>query len=312
MALSGWRNRKGLGCARLQEHADRTADAHASGAQLFVERRASGAIACGSRPAEPLVVRRRRVVGFWALDTGPGNAVARPEKSRRATPTAPSGRARRSGRACRLAPVRQVAFRDERATDGKIAINEDTTTPVFSPYLRPGQPPDRPAGRLRRARRAAVRHRGQRVRAGPQRSRHRRRRRREGALAARAGADRREAPARPAGDPRRRAEGPRAGAVRPRGARRATCAPPRSRSPPCATGCASSAARTRRSTSSRRSTASARRPSSSAPIGGTIIQRKVGLGQYINAGATDPVFTVGNLVDGVADRQRARVRTRPR
>ena len=32
-----------------------------------------------------------------------------------------------------------------------------------------------------------------------------------------------------------------------------------------------------------------------APIGGTIIQRKVGLGQYINVGATDPVFTVGNL-----------------
>src|SRR5262249_15580812 len=34
----------------------------------------------------------------------------------------------------RTATVRQVAFRDERATDGKIAINEDTTTPVFSPY----------------------------------------------------------------------------------------------------------------------------------------------------------------------------------
>ena len=33
----------------------------------------------------------------------------------------------------------------------------------------------------------------------------------------------------------------------------------------------------------------------SAPIGGTIIQRRVGLGQYINAGANDPVFTVGNL-----------------
>jgi cobalt-zinc-cadmium efflux system membrane fusion protein len=33
-----------------------------------------------------------------------------------------------------LAAVRQVAFRDEQATDGKIAINEDTTTPVFSPY----------------------------------------------------------------------------------------------------------------------------------------------------------------------------------
>src|SRR6185503_11322067 len=34
----------------------------------------------------------------------------------------------------KLTPVRQVAFRDERATDGRIAINEDTTTPVFSPY----------------------------------------------------------------------------------------------------------------------------------------------------------------------------------
>jgi len=27
-----------------------------------------------------------------------------------------------------------VAFREERATDGKIGINEDTSTPVFSPY----------------------------------------------------------------------------------------------------------------------------------------------------------------------------------
>ncbi|MFI5001186.1 MAG: efflux RND transporter periplasmic adaptor subunit, partial [Reyranellales bacterium] len=33
----------------------------------------------------------------------------------------------------------------------------------------------------------------------------------------------------------------------------------------------------------------------SAPIGGTVIQRKVGLGQYINSGATDPIFTVGSL-----------------
>ena len=33
----------------------------------------------------------------------------------------------------------------------------------------------------------------------------------------------------------------------------------------------------------------------SAPIGGTVIQRKVGPGQYISVGATDPVFTVGNL-----------------
>lgn len=36
--------------------------------------------------------------------------------------------------ALRFAPVRDTAFRDERATDGKIGINEDTTTPVYSPY----------------------------------------------------------------------------------------------------------------------------------------------------------------------------------
>ena len=33
-----------------------------------------------------------------------------------------------------LAPCLFLTVRDERATDGKIAINEDTTTPVFSPY----------------------------------------------------------------------------------------------------------------------------------------------------------------------------------
>ena len=32
-----------------------------------------------------------------------------------------------------------------------------------------------------------------------------------------------------------------------------------------------------------------------APISGTIVQRKVGPGQYVNAGASDPVFVVGDL-----------------
>lgn len=32
-----------------------------------------------------------------------------------------------------------------------------------------------------------------------------------------------------------------------------------------------------------------------APIGGTIIQRKVGPGQYVNSGAGDPAFTIGDL-----------------
>ncbi len=32
-----------------------------------------------------------------------------------------------------------------------------------------------------------------------------------------------------------------------------------------------------------------------APISGTIVQRKIGLGQYIQAGASDPVFSIGDL-----------------
>ena len=79
------------------------------------------------------LVATAAVVGFWTLDTATGNAVARPEKS--------SGEADGAFRpsdtqwtSLRLAVVRQVAFRDERATDGKIAINEDTTTPIFSPF----------------------------------------------------------------------------------------------------------------------------------------------------------------------------------
>jgi membrane fusion protein, heavy metal efflux system len=32
-----------------------------------------------------------------------------------------------------------------------------------------------------------------------------------------------------------------------------------------------------------------------SPIAGTVVQRKVGPGQYVNAGASDPVFVIGNL-----------------
>lgn len=36
--------------------------------------------------------------------------------------------------ALKMAPVGQMTFRTQEDTDGKIAINDDTTTPVFSPY----------------------------------------------------------------------------------------------------------------------------------------------------------------------------------
>jgi membrane fusion protein, heavy metal efflux system len=53
----------------------------------------------------------------------------------------------------------------------------------------------------------------------------------------------------------------------------------------------------------------------SSPIAGTVVQRKVGPGQYVNAGASDPVFVIGDLstVCGGAgdDLQRAGI-ARPR
>jgi cobalt-zinc-cadmium efflux system membrane fusion protein len=33
----------------------------------------------------------------------------------------------------------------------------------------------------------------------------------------------------------------------------------------------------------------------SAPIAGTVVQRKIGLGQYVNSGASEPVFVIGDL-----------------
>ena len=71
---------------------------------------------------------------MWPIDPDEfESAVARPERSM----PEPDGAFRPSEAqwsSLNLAAVRQVAFREERSTDGKIAINEDTTTPVFSPY----------------------------------------------------------------------------------------------------------------------------------------------------------------------------------
>src|SRR5690349_17066803 len=73
------------------------------------------------------------VAGGWALDSGRSNALVRP-----ATATPESDGAFRPSETqwagFGFADVRDVAFREDRATDGKIGINENTTTPVFSPY----------------------------------------------------------------------------------------------------------------------------------------------------------------------------------
>jgi cobalt-zinc-cadmium efflux system membrane fusion protein len=231
--------------------------------------------------------------GFWVLDSGPSNAVARAEK-----PTAEADGAFRPSDtqwgSLKLTPVRQVAFRDERATDGKIALNEDTTTPVFSPYsgrvsrliAKPGAHVD--AGAPLFAIEASEFVQGQNdlvtAVAGVEKSKSRvdlaktvEKRQRE-LLAIRGGAlkDLEQAQSDLIG-----AQGDLRSAE-----------------------IALAAVRNRLRILGR-SDADIDRLEKvdkigaeaivNAPIGGTIIQRKVGLGQYINVGASDPVFTVGSL-----------------
>jgi cobalt-zinc-cadmium efflux system membrane fusion protein len=72
------------------------------------------------------------LAGVWTLGTGPTNALVRPEAAVEGDGAFHPTETQWSG--LRFAPVEAASFRDERATDGKISINEDTTTPVFSPY----------------------------------------------------------------------------------------------------------------------------------------------------------------------------------
>ncbi|HYR66351.1 MAG TPA: efflux RND transporter periplasmic adaptor subunit [Reyranella sp.] len=232
------------------------------------------------------------LVGLWA-NIGSGNAVAPPDKPSRDADGAfrPSDTQWAS---LRLATVRQVAFRDERATDGKIAINEDTTTPVFSPYsgrvskliARPGDLVERGQPLFAIEASEFVQGHNDLVTAvaGVEKAQSRlvlaqavEKRQRE-LLAIRGGA-------------MKDLEQAQSDLVAAQGDLRAAQI-------------TLAAVRNRLSILGRSDEEIARLEKLdrigaetivAAPIGGTIIQRKVGLGQYINAGANDPIFTVGNL-----------------
>jgi biotin carboxyl carrier protein len=78
-----------------------------------------------------VVVATVTIVCIGVVEKASGNAVAAVEK----VSSHDDGAFRPSDTqwsSLRLAPVRQVSFRDERVTDGKIAIND--ATPVFSPF----------------------------------------------------------------------------------------------------------------------------------------------------------------------------------
>ena len=239
------------------------------------------------------VVVAAAVVGFWALNSGPGNAVARSEKTVRDADGAfrPS---ETQWASFKLATVRQVAFRDERMTDGKIAINEDTTTPVFSPYsgrvsrliAKPGEHVE--TGQPLFAIDASEYVQGQNdlvsAVAAVEQKKSRlelaqtvEKRQRE-LLAIRGGA-------------LKDLEQAQSDLVNAQGDLRTA-------------EIALAEARNRLRILGRTDDEIAKLEKIDrigaqvvvdAPIAGTVVQRKVGLGQYINAGATDPVFTVGNL-----------------
>ncbi|MBN9087828.1 MAG: efflux RND transporter periplasmic adaptor subunit [Reyranella sp.] len=233
------------------------------------------------------------IAGVWAMNSGQGNAVARTDKTTRDADGAfrPS---ETQWASLRLAPVRQVSFRDERTTDGKIAINDDTTTPVFSPYsgrvsrliARPGDHVER--GQPLFAIEASEFVQGQNdlvtAVAGVDKAKSRLalaqqiEKRQKELLAIRGGA-------------LKDLEQAQSDLVNAQGDMRAA-------------EIALAAARNRlrilgRSDEEIEKLEKTDRIGAetvvAAPIGGTVIQRRVGLGQYINTGGNDPVFTVGNL-----------------
>jgi membrane fusion protein, heavy metal efflux system len=233
------------------------------------------------------------VVVIWALDSGPGNAVARPDKvAQEADGAFAPSETQWSG--LKLTSVRQVAFRDERTTDGKIAINEDTTTPVFSPYsgrvsrliARPGDHVERGAPLFAIEASEFVQGQNDLVTAvaGVDKAKSRlvlaqtsEKRQRE-LLAIRGGAlkDLEQAQSDLIG-----AQGD---------LRAAEIALAASRNRLRILGRADEEI-----TKLEKADRIGAEAIVGAPISGTVIQRKVGLGQYITVGATDPVFTVGDL-----------------
>lgn len=194
----------------------------------------------------------------------------------------------------KVAVVRQVAFRDERATDGKIAINEATTTPVFSPYsgrvtrliALPGDHVERGAPMFAIEAAEFVQGHHELI----------------VAAAASETAQAKLGLARTIEKRQRELMAIRGGATKDYEQARSDLVT--AQTDERATQIALAAARHRLRILGCSEDELARLEKLEhtsaealvyAPIGGTVIQRKVGVGQYINVGAADPVFTVGDL-----------------
>lgn len=233
------------------------------------------------------------MVGGWMmLNTNPGNALMRPPAVGESDGSFRPSDSQWS--AFRFAKVEPMAFREERATDGRIAINEDTTTPVFSPYsgrvsrliVKPGDYVERGAPLFAIEASEFVQGHNDLITAvaGVEKAKSRlvlsqaAEKRQKELLAIRGGA-------------LKDYEQAQSDLVAAQGDLRSaeiTLAAVRNRLRILGRSDEEIADLEKRDRVGAETIVA-------APIAGTVIQRKVGLGQYINAGANDPVFTIGDL-----------------
>ena len=227
------------------------------------------------------------------LDTAPGNALMRPAAAAVETDGAfrPS---EGQWSSLKFAKVESVSFRDERATDGRIAINEDTTTPVFSPYsgrvsrliVKPGDHVDRGSPLFY-------------IEASEYVQGH------NDLITAVANVDKSKSKlllAQTSEKRQRELQSFRGGALK--DLEQAQSDLVGAQGDLRSSEIALAAVRYRLRILGRSDAEIADLETRdrigaetvvSSPIAGTVLQRKVGLGQYINAGANDPVFTIGDL-----------------
>ena len=232
------------------------------------------------------------VAGWMMLNTNPGNALMRPPALVETDGAFRPSESQWAG--FRFAKVEPIAFREERATDGRIAINEDTTTPVFSPYsgrvsrliAKPGEHVERGAPLFAIEASEFVQGHNDLVTAvaGVDKAKSRL------ALAQMAEKRQRDLQA-IRGGALKDLEQAQSDLVQAQGDLRAaeiTLAAVRNRLRILGRSDEEIADLEKRDRVGAETIVA-------APIAGTVIQRKVGLGQYINAGANDPVYTIGDL-----------------
>jgi len=238
------------------------------------------------------VVGIAMVGGWMMLNTNPGNALMRPAALAESDGAFRPSDSQWAG--FRFAKVEPVDFREERATDGRIAINEDTTTPVFSPYsgrvsrliAKPGEHVERGAPLFAIEASEFVQGHNDLVTAlaGVDKAKSRL------ALAQMAEKRQRDLQA-IRGGALKDLEQTQSDLVQAQGDLRAaeiTLAAVRNRLRILGRSDEEIADLEKRDRVGAETIVA-------APIAGTVIQRKVGLGQYINAGGNEPVFTIGDL-----------------